>query len=251
MDNEIMKTGISMTTVEIAKQTGKRHDNVLNDTRKMFSETKRDPLSYKEIYKDSYGRNQECYILPKKETLLLISGYSMLLREKMLDRIEELETILYKGSGKLLSPEDRLKFELFAQAQVDSSEGAKLKVIHSAFKRYGIPTDNLPALPDSYEIKRLNESMDLFTATDLLKKFECTMATNTFNQKLYNMGYMHKEKRIEKHPRASNLDRIYGVRVLSGKGLRYGKNIEIGSHEGLHPRYYEDTFMELFGMVIK
>ena len=97
--------------------------------------------------------------------------------------------------------------------------------------------------------QRLNESMDLFTATDLLKKFECTMATNTFNQNLYNMGYMHKEKKIEKHPRASNLDRIYGVRVLSGKGLRYGKNIEIGSHEGLHPRYYENTFMELFGMV--
>lgn len=44
------------------------------------------------IYKDARGRKQEEYLLPKKLTLLLVSGYDAVLRLKIIDRLEELET---------------------------------------------------------------------------------------------------------------------------------------------------------------
>ena len=57
MNNEIMKAKISMTTMEIAEQTGKRHDHVLRDTRKMLSEVyENEPLpNFGELYMEVIG----------------------------------------------------------------------------------------------------------------------------------------------------------------------------------------------------
>ena len=85
--------GPSMTTVEIAALTDKRHDNVFRDARKMLIELycKADALRFEGIYHDTYNREKPCYRLPKKEILVLVSGYSVKLRMKIVTRLEELE----------------------------------------------------------------------------------------------------------------------------------------------------------------
>jgi|LGVF01.2.fsa_nt_gb phage regulator Rha-like protein len=82
---------VSMTTVEIAKQTGKEHRNVIRDARKMFESLEISPLSFERSIKDARGKVRKCYNLPKREVLILVSGYSIKLRAAIIDKLEELE----------------------------------------------------------------------------------------------------------------------------------------------------------------
>lgn len=88
--NQLIKK-ITMSSVEIAKLTNKRHDNVLRDIDSMLKELNQDPLSFEEIYLDALGRQQKCFMLPKLETQTLITGYSAKLRIAVLARLAELE----------------------------------------------------------------------------------------------------------------------------------------------------------------
>ena len=80
-----------MSSREIAKLTGKRHDNVMSDTRIMLESLEIQSTDFLGDYKDSKGRTYPCFNLPKRETLILISGYNIILRAKIIDRWEELE----------------------------------------------------------------------------------------------------------------------------------------------------------------
>ncbi|NDY71445.1 hypothetical protein DO021_03000 [Desulfobacter hydrogenophilus] len=83
----------SMLTFEIAELTGKRHDNVMRDARKILIELYDNSglLNFEERYKAADGNLHPCYRLPKKEVLVLVSGYSIRLRMKIITRLEELE----------------------------------------------------------------------------------------------------------------------------------------------------------------
>ncbi|WP_237154820.1 Rha family transcriptional regulator [Oryzibacter oryziterrae] len=86
-----------MSSLEIAELTGKRHDNVMRDIRSMLVEL------YGEGRLPSFGgtskvtqpnggeREVPCFNLPKRETMILVSGYSVVLRSRIVDRWMELE----------------------------------------------------------------------------------------------------------------------------------------------------------------
>lgn len=80
-----------MSSREIADLTGKRHDHVMADVSKMLREIDRDIPNFRGIYLDSMNRKQKEYLLPKRETLILVSGYSVVLRTRIIDRWMELE----------------------------------------------------------------------------------------------------------------------------------------------------------------
>jgi phage antirepressor YoqD-like protein len=84
--------GLTMTSREIADLTVKEHTNVMRDIRHMLELLKKDAISFEGIYQDSYGRGKPCFKLPKRETLILVSGYSVKLRARIIDRWQELET---------------------------------------------------------------------------------------------------------------------------------------------------------------
>lgn len=81
----------TMTSLEIAKLTEKRHDHVLRDIEKMFEELSIDPPKFGDISKDVYGRDQKCYSLDKELTLTLVSGYNVKLRQAIIRKWSELE----------------------------------------------------------------------------------------------------------------------------------------------------------------
>jgi Rha family phage regulatory protein len=86
-----------MTSKEIAELTGKEHSNVMRDVRKLITELENDKSLSEFIfesgfYKDLNNQDRPIYNLTKKETLLLVSGYSAVLRAKIINRWEELET---------------------------------------------------------------------------------------------------------------------------------------------------------------
>ncbi len=83
---------LAMSTLEIAKLTGKSHDNVLRDARKMLEELGfGDGLSFEGIYLDAYKREKPCFNLPKDLTYTLVSGYSVQMRHRIVTRWMELE----------------------------------------------------------------------------------------------------------------------------------------------------------------
>jgi len=84
---------LTMSSREIAKLTGKRHDNVMRDATNMLVELYdvRDALRFEDNYLDSRNRKQTQLLLPKRETLILVSGYSVELRARIIDRWMELE----------------------------------------------------------------------------------------------------------------------------------------------------------------
>mgnify|MGYP000146103370 CR=1 FL=1 len=81
-----------MTSHEIAELTGKRHDNVMADIRKMLSELGLDAPGFSGTYRTDRGNEYECFNLPKEETLCLVAGYSAALRMAIIKRWQELES---------------------------------------------------------------------------------------------------------------------------------------------------------------
>ncbi|WLG51616.1 Rha family transcriptional regulator [Pseudomonas sp. FP1742] len=89
-----------MSSLEIAEITGKRHDRVLKDARKMLEElgligvVKTDASSFVETsYQNSQNKAQPMVILDKELTFTLITGYSVKLRHLIVKRWLELEGV--------------------------------------------------------------------------------------------------------------------------------------------------------------
>lgn len=81
-----------MTSREIAELTCKAHFNVLVDVRKMLSELGEDELKFQGIYRDSMNREQVEFHLDRELTEVLLTGYSAVLRRKVIARWRELES---------------------------------------------------------------------------------------------------------------------------------------------------------------
>ncbi len=80
-----------MSTLEIAKLTGKSHDNVLRDARKMLEELGfGGGLSFEGSYLSAQNKALPCFNLPKDLTYTLVSGYSVQMRHRIVTRWMEL-----------------------------------------------------------------------------------------------------------------------------------------------------------------
>lgn len=90
--NDLTKIGAgpqTMSSREIAELTGKRHDNVRRDIEAMAEGLS---LTFEEKPEaPNGGRPMRVYLLPKRECLILVSGYDLSMRAKIIDRWQQLE----------------------------------------------------------------------------------------------------------------------------------------------------------------
>lgn len=103
MKNDISlvnKSQLTMSSREIAKLTNKEHRNVLADIRNMLDALKIQSADFSADYKDSRGRTYQEYLLPKKYIECLLTGYSIPLRMKVIDRMHELEEAIARSTNK-------------------------------------------------------------------------------------------------------------------------------------------------------
>jgi len=85
----ITATPVTMSSREIAELTGKEHRNVRRDIENMAKELS---LSFEQKVLDSTGgRPSVVYLLQRREVEILLTGYSIPLRAKVIDRLHELE----------------------------------------------------------------------------------------------------------------------------------------------------------------
>lgn len=84
--------GKRMSSLEIAEITGKQHKHVMRDIRNLLEQGVAQSNFGLGSYKDRNNQERPCYNLTKKGSLILASGYDALLRERIIDRWEVLET---------------------------------------------------------------------------------------------------------------------------------------------------------------
>ncbi|MBV9843224.1 MAG: phage regulatory protein/antirepressor Ant [Sphingomonadaceae bacterium] len=84
---------VRMSSLDIAERAGKRHDHVMRDIRGMLAELypDGDVPDFGGVYRGANGEDRPCFMLPEREFMILVSGYSVRIRAKVIDRWKELE----------------------------------------------------------------------------------------------------------------------------------------------------------------
>lgn len=95
----------TMSSAEIAQLTGKAHSHVLRDIRVMI-EGLGGQSNFGSTYQDAQGKTRACFNLPRRECLILVSGYSIEIRARIIDRWEELERAARAPAIDLNNPAD-------------------------------------------------------------------------------------------------------------------------------------------------
>jgi Rha family phage regulatory protein len=87
------QTQQTMSSLLIAEITGKRHDHVMRDCKKLSEtlEKEGEPKFGLSYYRSEQNKELPMYVLTKEQTYLLVTGYSAPLRLKVIRRLEELE----------------------------------------------------------------------------------------------------------------------------------------------------------------
>lgn len=81
----------TISSIEISELTGKQHFNVMRDIRDLLEQGVAKFNFELGSYIDKNNQRRPCYNLTQKGCLILASGYDALLREKIINRWEELE----------------------------------------------------------------------------------------------------------------------------------------------------------------
>ena len=115
----------TMSSREISELTGKRHDNVMRDIRSMLTELHGEGgvLIFEASYLNEQNKEQPCFHLPKRESLILVSGYSVKMRAAIIDRWQDLED---KSKSSVIALPDFSNPAIAARAWADQVEARQL-----------------------------------------------------------------------------------------------------------------------------
>ncbi len=185
--NALMQTGsapLTMTSREIAELTGKEHRNVLRDARAMLVELHGEGglLSFEQTHRDPQnGQEYPILALPKRETLILVSGYSVQVRARIIDRWQELE-----ARPTALSPANLSRLELIQIAMQAEQERLQLEGEKAA-----VVAQLALAEPKAAALDRIAKHSDgSFCLTDAAKDLQ--MQPKKFLAKLQEIGWIHR-----------------------------------------------------------
>jgi prophage antirepressor-like protein len=132
---------------------------------------------------------------------------------------------------------DKLKLEKeglkLAVNILKPSKVSTIKMLKAFNESQGLSVDYLPEYVDEETGK---------SATELLKKFNLPYTARKFNKIMMDKGFLEERTR-----KSTNKQGYKRYKVLTEKGLKYGKNVisSRGTENETQPLYYESTFMEL------
>ena len=86
------QAGATMSSREIAELTGKRHTDVMRDIRNMLEQLEVGERKFASSYFSDQNKELPCFELDRLHVECLLTGYSIPLRMKVLERLKELET---------------------------------------------------------------------------------------------------------------------------------------------------------------
>lgn len=230
----------TMSSLEIAELTGKAHSNVMRDIRNILEQLEdrrkfRFELSSRPQPMPNGGSKEApCYILTKKDCLLLASGYDANLRAKIIDRWEELEVAKRNGGFQvpqsfaealMLAARQQMQIEE-QQKQIEQKEekNQQLEKQNAKLKPKADFADKAFAMEGKCDIGQAAKILGFpFGRNTLFKKLrEAGIFFSNRNepkQKYIDAGYFEiKEKPI---PRENHPGFVVMVVLCTQKGLAY------------------------------
>ena len=229
----------TMTSREIAELTGKQHKDVLYDIRKMLADLGLTSADFSADLPDSYGRMQPGFQLPKRETLILVSGYSIPMRARIVDRWEALETgkAVPAVSGAARASEDMVVLSALADAlRLEGS--ARLGVMRKGMEI--VAPHLLPAVPvyaiDAPSGSGAGSSEPTASLSELLQEHSAGLSAVSANKRLESLGY------LEQMQRPSSRGGVKKYWSVTKTGAKYGKNVTSDRNQReTQPVWYKAT----------
>lgn len=226
-----------MSSLEIAEVTGKEHKNVMRDIQTLLSQGV-DKLNFERIsYKDSMNRVRDAYQLTYKGVLILASGYNPVLREKIINRWEELETGKTEPKFSRQSPSqpqlsDKIQAANFLADFLNLNGASKLAIAKSIADPLGLPT------PDY-----VMDEKTVHAAKDLLATHKVKMSSAEFNKILVSKGI------VERMTRPGKGGKTHSWVVIPEKYSSFGQNARNPHAQNqTQALWYDNKFSELLAL---
>ena len=226
-----------MSSLEIAEVTGKEHKNVMRDIQTLLSQGV-DKLNFERIsYKDSMNRVRDAYQLTYKGVLILASGYNPVLREKIINRWEELETgksepKFYQQSPLQSKLSDKIQAANFLADFLNLNGASKLAIAKSIADPLGLPT------PDY-----VMDEKTVHAAKDLLATHKVKMSSAEFNKILVSKGI------VERMTRPGKCGKTHSWVVIPEKYEKFGQNARNPHAQNqTQALWYDNKFSELLAL---
>lgn len=226
-----------MSSLEIAEVTGKEHKNVMRDIQNLLGQGV-DKLNFERIsYKDSMNRVRDAYQLTYKGVLILASGYNPVLREKIINRWEELET--GKAEPKYAQQpqsqpklSDKIQAANFLADFLNLNGASKLAIAKSIADPLGLPT------PDY-----VMDEKTVHAAKDLLATHNVKMSSAEFNKILVSKGI------VERMTRPGKGGKTHSWVVIPEKYEEFGQNARNPHAQNqTQALWYDNKFSELLAL---
>ena len=208
----------TMTSVEIAEITGKEHKNVLVDIDNLLEKGVSRLNFQPSNYTTDRGKTYRCFELTKKGCLILASGYDAVLREKIINRWEQLE--IEKRNGGFFIPQTLSQALMLAAKQAEQIEQQQklLEVQKPKVEFFDSVADSKTAVPMNDVAKVLSiKGYGRNNLFEYLRNNKVLMNNNRPYQKYVDAGYFRV---IEQHYQRN------GEEQISFKTLVYQRGID-------------------------
>ena len=184
----------TMTSLEIAEVTGREHKNVMRDIRNILDQGVAELNFELGYYIDKNNQQRPMYTLTKKGCLILASGYDALLREKIINRWEELEMKERENAlPNFSNPAEA------ARAWADQYE-----------KNLALEAKNKEMKPKAEYFDALVDRNMLTNFTDTAKQLG--LKRKDFIERLIRDGYLYRDNKNALKPYAQYADTLFVIR---------------------------------------
>lgn len=181
----------TMTSLEIADVTGKQHAHIMRDIRKLLeqgvSESNFGLTSYQQAQPNGGKKDVPMYQLTKKGCLILASGYDALLREKIINRWEELET---KERNQYQVPQSFAEALMLAAKQQEQIEEQQRQLEANSKEIVELNGAIAEMEPKVTYVGMILASKETVTTTQIAQDYG--QSAKAFNVLLGNFGVQHK-----------------------------------------------------------
>ena len=192
--NDVIQFGDShkiqgMTSVEIAEVTGKMHKHVLRDIRNLLEQGVNETNFGLVEYKDKKGETRPMYQLTPKGCLILASGYDPVLREKIVNKLDEYQQ---KERAEMLQ---LLDFTNPAEAARAWAQEYEQKTV-LALENKRLEEENVQLAAENQELKNDRNYLDLIMRSRALLTIsqiaqDYGMSGKALNKKLADMSIQY------------------------------------------------------------
>lgn len=199
--NDLIQFGEShkvqgMTSLQIAEVTGKNHAHVMRDIRNLLEQGVNESNFGLVDYKDKKGEMRPMYELTPKGCLILASGYDPVLREKIVDKLEEYQQAERANMIALPNFTDPAEAAMawakeYREKKVLAIENKSLQIENARLEN-----DNIQLAAEVQELKKDKNYLDIIMRSKAMMTVsqiaqDYGMSAKAMNKQLADMGIQY------------------------------------------------------------